>query len=163
MGLTAGDVMQTGVRVVRAELPLPELERRFLEERVSGFPVVDGGRLVGIVSRSDVVRGLCALRSEAEYVSGYYLDLSGFEQSPPEDLAALAARVGERLEHKTVRDVMSGNLITVAPGDPLSEVARTLVEHRIHRLPVTEGEVLVGIVTSLDFARLFADGRVKAL
>jgi CBS domain-containing protein len=115
------------------------------------------------VSRSDVVRGLCVERAEAEYLSAYYLDLSGFEASPPEDLAAIAARVGERIEHKTVREVMSRNLITVAPGDPLSEVARTLVERRIHRLPVTEGEVLVGIVTSLDFARLFADGRVKAL
>lgn len=163
MSLSARDVMQTGVRVVRADLTLPELERRFLDERVSGFPVVDGGRLVGIVSRSDVVRQLCVERSEAEILSAYYLDLSGFEESPAEDLAAIASRVGQGIEDKTVRDVMSESLITVAPSDPLPEVARALVEHRIHRLPVTEGEVLVGIVTSLDFVRLFADGRVKAL
>ena len=45
--------------------------------------------------------------------------------------------------------------------DPLQEVARCLVGHRIHRLPVVDAGRLVGILTSLDLVRLFAEGRAK--
>jgi len=61
-----------------------------------------------------------------------------------------------------VRDLMSGSPITVSPDDSLSDVAKVLVDRRIHRVIVTSGEKLEGIITSLDLVRLFAENRVAA-
>ncbi len=161
MDWTASDVMQTDVRTVGAKMTLADLDRAFLEDRVSGFPVVQEGRLVGLACRSDVVRQLGVEQSVAETVSDYYRDVGGIRTDPAETLDSIARQVGARIEKLRVKDVMTHELITVSPADSLQEVARSLVEHRIHRLPVVDAGRLVGILTSLDLVRLFAEGRAK--
>ena len=52
---------------------------------------------------------------------------------------------------------MSHVPIAVDARQPLGEVARVLVEHRIHRVPVVEEGRLVGIVSSLDLVRVMAE------
>ena len=68
--------------------------------------------------------------------------------------------MGARIETLHVRDVMVRALIRTAPGETVAAVARTLIEHGVHRLPVVDGGELVGIVSSLDLVRLFAEDRV---
>jgi len=161
MTVYARDVMRSKVRSVGPKLPLSDLERAFLEARVSGFPVVDGDRLVGVVSRSDIVRKLAAEQSVAEYVSDYHRDVGGFDElrptDPPERLAAQAA---SRLGAATVEDVMSRTPVTVNPNDPLGEVARVLVERQVHRVPVVDDGRLEGIITSLDLVSMIAEGKI---
>ncbi len=155
--------MRTDVRTVAPGLPVVELERRFLEDRVSGYPVVDDGRLVGIVSRSDVVRQLSVEQTVGEVMSDYYRGFDMVEAtSPAASLEDVARHVGRRMESLTVKDVMISGLLKVSPDDSVFDVARVLVKERIHRLPVAEGDQLVGIITSLDFVRLFADDLVKS-
>jgi CBS domain-containing protein len=158
MPLTAHDVMQSNVHVVPPDMALVDLEREFVAKRVTGFPVVEAGRLVGIVSRSDVVRQLCAEQSLAEIVSDYYGDATGFE--PPATLVEIGDRVGQRLESLRVDDVMVRQVVSVAPDTPLVDVARTLVERHIHRLTVTQGSRLVGIISTFDLVKVIADGRM---
>jgi CBS domain-containing protein len=160
MGVRVRDVMRTDVGTVGSEMSLPDLERAFIDRKRSGFPVVDAGRLVGIVSRSDVVRQLCVEQTLAEQVSDFYAGEG--VASVVESFEAIGERVGSRIETLRVRDVMSRRLITVSPDEGLSAVARRLVEHGIHRLPVVEGERLLGLVSSLDLVRLFAEERVSA-
>ncbi len=160
MTWTVRDVMRTEVRTVDPDVTLPDLERRFVAHRVSGFPVVRDGRLVGIVSRSDVVRQLSVEQTRAESISDYYREATG-DYHPELDLEEIAERIGRRLETLRVEELMIPELITVRPDASLQEVARLLLEHRIHRAPVTEGERLVGIVSSMDLVRLFAEDRVK--
>jgi CBS domain-containing protein len=149
--------MRTGLRTVSPDMPLVELARELLEDRVGGYPVVEHGRLVGIVSRSDVVRQLSVEQSIAEQVSDFYRDAGLVE--PPGSFATLASQVGSRLEALCVRDAMVRSVVRVEAGEPLAAVARRLLEQGIHRVPVVEGERLVGLITSLDFVRLFAEGR----
>lgn len=158
MPVKARDVMQTEVGTVVPDMSLPDLERAFLSARRSGFPVVEKGQLVGIISRSDVVRQLCVETALAEQISDFYAGEGVSE--PPESLEEVGARVGARIERLAVREVMSRRLITAAPEDPLADVARRMIEHGIHRLPVVESGRLVGLVSSLDLVRLFAEGRV---
>lgn len=159
MPLTARDVMQTSVYTVPPDTLLPDLERAFMERKVTGFPVVgEGGELLGIVSRSDVVRHLTVERAREEMLSDYYRD-GGMGPVAPESLDSLGRAVGARVEHVPVRDVMMQAVVVAAPDDLVDEVARTLVEHHIHRIPVVDGRKLVGIVSSLDVVRLVAEGR----
>jgi CBS domain-containing protein len=53
---------------------------------------------------------------------------------------------------------MAPSPTTVSADQPLREVAQMLVDQHIHRVPVVEGERLVGILTSLDVVRLVAEG-----
>ncbi len=159
MGLCAKDVMQTSVRSVSPDMRILDLEETFVSAGVTGFPVVENDRLVGVVSRSDVVRRLVAERSLDDMVSDYYVDLSGFDPGPAvESLADVAARFGAKVEKLRVADLMTRATVTTAPDTPIAEVAGIMCERRVHRLPVTEGERLVGIVTSLDLVRLVAEG-----
>ena len=71
-----------------------------------------------------------------------------------------AARlVAERLADLRVRDAMVHEVICVDVSTPLRDVARELLKHRIHRVVVTEGENLSGIVSALDLVQLIAEGK----
>ena len=65
----ARDLMSGPPRTVRPDTSLADLERALLDAGVGGFPVVEDGRLVGVVSRSDVVRQLSVEQSLAELLA----------------------------------------------------------------------------------------------
>ena len=155
MQKTVREVMTTVVHSVPHTMTLAELDRAFLEKKVGGFPVCDGDRLIGLVTRSDVVRQLSVERSVAEVVSsGDSPELLPDEQRSI--VAEIAERVGQRVADWTVKDLMVREVVTVAPGQPVRDVARAFVSKRIHRAPVVENGRLVGIVTSLDLVKLLA-------
>jgi CBS domain-containing protein len=159
MAKTARDVMKSEVKTVSPDVPLAELEKLFVENRVTGFPVVENGRLVGVVSRSDIVRKIVAENSYAEYLSDFYRDIGSFDEPAPADSRSeLGSQVGSRLGTSSVRDVMSQEPVTVEADAPVARVARLLIERRIHRVPVvSSGGQLEGIISSLDLVRLLVD------
>jgi len=80
--------MKRDVHTVASDVTLPDLEKAFVDRKVGGFPVLDKGRLVGIVSRSDIVRQLVLEHSVAEIPdyyfdeAGFYFDEAGFHEVP---------------------------------------------------------------------------------
>lgn len=61
-----------------------------------------------------------------------------------------------------VEDIMSNHLITVSPDASSQEAVRLLAKHQIRRLPVVEGQKLIGIVSLGDFAvRQLTDDQAK--
>ena len=162
MTIRVRDVMRTKLQTVGPKMPLAELEGALIRHRVSGFPVVEDGRLLGVVTRSDIVRTLVVEHTFDEQISDYYDGLSRMSEADvAEGVIEMGARVGARIEGMSVADVMVTNVITVAPEQSLVEVAELMVENGIHRLPVTEAGALVGMVTSLDLAGLIATGRMR--
>jgi CBS domain-containing protein len=157
MARTVADIMQRKVLTIAPGKSLPELERALLRSRVGAMPVVDrGGKMVGIVSRSDVVRQLCLERSLGEAMADAYRDQTddAFVERSRRDVAEA---IGKRMEHLSVRDVMVREVVSVPPELPVAKAAQLMLERRIHRLPVVENGKLVGIVSSLDFTRLVAE------
>jgi CBS domain-containing protein len=154
MPLRARDVMQANVIAVPPELTLAALEDFLLAKRISGAPVVEEGSVIGIVSRSDVVRCLSLERS----LSGLIADgLTSPEETAP---VRLPADLEERLSAHTVRDVMVVDPVAVPPDAPIADVARLMHERHIHRVLVTEGATLRGVISTLDLVRLIAAGRL---
>jgi len=151
------DIMQKKVKTIGPDKTLPDLERELLRWRIGAMPVVErGGKLVGIVSRSDVLRQLCLERSLGEAMADAYrdqTDASFFTKSQ----TAIAGEIGQRMERLRVRDVMIQDVLTVTPDLPVVKAAQILIERRIHRLPVVENGKLVGIVSSLDFTRIVSE------
>ena len=149
----ARDVMTTEVVRVPADLTVAELADVFMENEISGAPVVDEeGALVGVVSVFDVARqssgetGVVSEPANPEfYVRGWE------EQYTVDEFRRLRVQEG----HLTVRDVMTPAAFTVEEDDPISDVARTLVDGHIHRVLVTRGHEVVGIISSLDLLRAY--------
>lgn len=148
------EIMSTDVETLSPDLPVSDLEDRLISHRVGGFPVVDEGKLVGMVTRSDLVRVL-----DLEHTIDAQLGEAVGAVAEADSATGRGARIGARLEAMTVADVMIRRVVFVSPTDGVAEAARTMVEKRVHRLPVVDAGRLVGIVTSLDVARLVAEGR----
>lgn len=162
MAYQVRDVMKTGVRVVPPEMPLAELEEVLLRERIGGAPVVDDGKLVGIISRSDIVKHLQVAQSQAEAVSAFYLEPFDAEEIRPSDRTRVADAIASRWKDATVADAMSRDIVSVSPDEPIGVAARRMLQRRVHRLLVMDGTEVLGILSSLDLIRLFAEGRVRA-
>ncbi len=154
--------MQTDVGVIEASASIRELERRLAEGKVSGFPVLRGGVVAGVVSRADVVERLGKRARPGDQKSSYYVGIESFEA---EEILATFAEIGRRsqtaVDTLRVEDVMTPWVVAVAPDASLQEVARSLLHYRVHRVLVIEGEKLVGLISSLDFVRRFAEGPVR--
>lgn len=152
--LVAADVMHADPLTVAPDVLLDELRQRLLESRVSGLPVVEDGRLVGIVSRTDLLRVAAlaealdgALVQEWQERTGH---MGG--NGPPTADQAFRQRLGQL----RVRDAMRTQVVTCARRAPLAEVARAMLTNHVHRVVVVEGEQPVGIVSALDLAALLA-------
>lgn len=128
---------------------MSEAARLLRENKISGMPVLDGDRLAGVVSESDLLR----LLSVDDEEGGLWLP-SPFEvfEIPFRDLVKwekMHANL-EVIPKKKVGDIMSRNLHEVGPDDSVEEAAAVMTRHRINRLPVVENGRLVGIVTRGD-------------
>lgn len=163
MSLRVREAMRAEPHTVEPDISLVELERSFLTQRVSGLPVVEDGTLVGIACRSDILRALGYERSYAEQVAEYQAQLRGSDGDGSVPTEGIGARVGERMQELTAADVMVREVHTIEPDAPIEEAAKRMAECRVHRLPVVEGDRLVGILSSLDLARLMAEGRIQAV
>jgi CBS domain-containing protein len=156
MALTAADVMTKDLRTVDPEMSLVVFERMLIALRIGGAPVLEGKKLVGMVSREDIIRVLSLEQSMAEVQSGVYA------HSP--DGAAQGAfnrvgdQVGQRMQELCVRDAMTTVRARVAPTASLQDVARQMVKHSVQRVLVADGDRLCGVVSRIDLVKLLAEG-----
>jgi CBS domain-containing protein len=152
----AEDLMQTQVVTVGTNDPIASVFRLFTDEEISGAPVVDEyGRVVGVVSIRDL------LRSNSEEQENTQTDLDYFREG-----LAYAKSEGmvadhdfeERLSHRMVSDVMTEDVIAVRRQTPISDVVKTILENRIHRVLVVDqgknGNVLAGLISLFDLVAL---------
>jgi len=116
-----------------------------VDQRISGVPVIDHGRLVGIISENDLVR-----RVEL----GTEKTRSRWVQFLTSDDTLLAEYVHAR--GQMARDVMTTHVVTVAPDDPVAAVAEILETHHIKRVPVIDGGKVVGIVSRANLLQALA-------
>jgi CBS domain-containing protein len=145
---TARDVMIHPVLAVRESWTVHELASFFTEKGISGAPVLDAtGRLTGVVSLTDIVDQVTRDREPDARSSRAWE-----KRFNPEDLGGLAIEDGGRL----VAEIMTPTFFTIPDATPLPKIARTMVAGRIHRLLVTRGGHIVGIVTTLDLLRELA-------
>ncbi|MDD4651369.1 MAG: CBS domain-containing protein [Methanothrix sp.] len=136
------DVMNSRPITVQADSPVSEAARLLRKNKISGMPVLDGDRLAGVVSESDLLR----LLSVDDEEGGLWLP-SPFEvfEIPFRDLVKwekMHANLGE-IPNKKVGDIMSRNLHEVGPDDSVEAAASVMTGQRINRLPVVENGRLV--------------------
>ncbi len=155
--MLVGDLMTEAVVTASPSMTLKDVDQLFTRNAISGAPVIDDGVLVGVISQSDVVRVLYDEQVAATDVSQFLL--SPFPISLPAltEIARDRAAIADRMIETTVGEAMTGVPVTVSIDDPISVAATLMRDERIHRLLVTDGGEVVGILSALDLAALLAD------
>jgi CBS domain-containing protein len=140
--MRVADVMTKDVVTVSPETTLKEVARLLVDRRISGVPVVSGdGTVLGVVSEEDV------LFKERRHTT-----------RPHGLLARLLdddAPFRPKLEARTAADAMSSPAVTIEPWRHVATAASNMIDGHIKRLPVVEGDRLVGIVTRSDLVKAF--------
>jgi CBS domain-containing protein len=114
-------------RAVRITEKLSDVRRALADSRIHHLPVVDGKRLVGIISTTDLIEYGFRPRDSHEDLDEY-LD-----------------------EHFSIEQIMHADVVTIPSDSTVRDAARALTTGTLHSVPVVdEARNLVGIVTSTD-------------
>lgn len=139
--LTVNDIMTVNPYTLAPEMSLREIIRMMKEEGCRHLPVVDDGKLVGIVTDRDV---RLVLNSPLVLHARW----------PDDDL----------LDEVAAEGIMTTDPVTVTPDTPAAKAAEILSIYKFGALPVVENhksgsKTLVGIVTVTDFLNHFQEKR----
>lgn len=145
--MNAEDIMTMTVVTVSPELPVHDLAVLLSERKISAVPVVRHGRLVGIVGEADLLHRYEIGTDRALHSESLWLRLLAPDRSSDEYVKSHA---------RLVRDIMTREVVTVAPDAPLAEVSSVLEKRGIKRVPVVRGDSLVGIVSRSDLVHALA-------
>jgi CBS domain-containing protein len=127
------ELMQTKVKTVHPDDAVNDAVVTLTDAHVSALPVVDeSGHMIGVISSTDI------LTSEAE--------------------ARDAVEREALFEQMMVRDIMTPRPLTVSSEADVREAAQQMLYAEVHRLFVTSGNQLVGVISTTDIVRAVAVG-----
>ena len=136
-------LMKRNVLTVGPSTPLREVARLLSDNGISGVPVVEQGKVLGVVSETDIVakeRGPVVHRGRLA---------RWFSRGP-------RSADTERLAARTADEVMTAPAITIESWRTAADAAALMLDRRVHRLPVLEDGKLVGIVSRADLVSAFS-------
>ena len=121
-GIRAIDMGGRKVLTAKPSETVHKISKTMAKHRIGGMPVVDKGKLVGIVTERDIINKMCARGKH------------------PKDLK--------------VKDIMTAPVkVKAKKHDDLTHVATKMVQHDVSRIPIVDGEKLIGFITNRDIAR----------
>jgi acetoin utilization protein AcuB len=126
--------MTSNVLTVNSSQPIVEVEQMMRQQRIRRVPVVDDGRLVGIISREDLFRAMPSI----------------FDPSIGPEHLEQAGRI-------TAATIMTPSPITVEPTTPLEQAALLMRTHKFGSLLVMQDQQLVGIITETNIFDAFLE------
>jgi CBS domain-containing protein len=135
------DVMTADVATVAPGTDLRDVAALLVEKRISGVPVVEGERVLGVVSERDVL----------------------FKERPSDGInrGVLAWLMDEgdlmlKIDARTAHAAMTSPAVTIGSARSVADAAALMLDESVSRLPVVDKGVRVGIVTRHDLVRAFA-------
>jgi len=124
------DIMQKKIHTVSPDDRVIHARRIMIDENIARLPVIDMGKLVGIISDTEIAFALAKVK-----------------RSFP------LGRQKHRLDELLVKDVMKTSVIWTEPSATASDAAKIMIKNNIGALPLIENDVVVGIVTRTDLLK----------
>jgi len=129
------EIMNRSVTTCHPDEPVSVIINKFNLFNISGMPVAEKKRLVGIITYRDIYSFL----------------------PPPEEMCQEDPEERKEKFATPVRKIMTTDVVTCSPATPVDEAARLMVEYRVNRLPVVDRDRIVGIVTRWDIIKALAE------
>jgi CBS domain-containing membrane protein len=130
-GVQVSTIMSTNLIKLNATDTLAKAEQLFRENKIRHIPVMDGNKIIGMLSYTDLLRISFAETLDEE---DQMIDITIYEVF-------------------SIEQVMAKNLVCIRPDTLIKEAAEILATREFHALPVVESDLLVGIVTTTDLIR----------
>jgi len=121
-------LMSTDLITISATDKLQVAKDLFGEKTIHHLPVMEGDKLVGILSKTDYLYFIRPLDKDSN--EPYLNEI--------------------RLKNYTIGEAMTSRVVSISSNDSLEAALEILTENIFHALPVLDGEKLVGILTTHD-------------
>jgi len=121
------DIMIRDVVTVSSDTYVLDAERIMEFHKIGRLPVVDKGKLVGLITKDDILKASPSSTTPANQRQLFYL-----------------------ISKLTVRDIMKTNVVTVSPDTTIEKAAAIAQKNKIGCLPVVEGDRVLGIISQTD-------------
>ena len=133
--VSVSEIMSKNLVKLHLSDDLTKAESLFKHHKIRHIPVVKGSKILGILSYTDLLRisFADAIDDDEEVVDTTVYNMFSVEQ------------------------VMVKKVTTISPETTIKEAAEILTKNDFHALPVCEGELLVGIVTTTDLIQYLID------
>ena len=132
--MLVGERMSKPVIYISPDLPINEALNLMKRERIRRTPVVQDGKLVGIVSDKDLLNA-----------------------SPSPATSLSVWEMNYLLSKITVKDVMTRKVLTVSENTPIEEAARIMADNKIGGMPVMNDDKVTGIITETDLFKVLLE------
>lgn len=130
MMLKVKDIYTKGAITVSPKAPIAEARRLMEEHKIRRLPVVEGDRVVGIVTQLDLLRAAPSVATSLSIWEINYL-----------------------LDKVRVEEIMTRDVVTVTPETDVAKVATVMKDRKIGGLPVVQDGRIVGVITESDIFR----------
>lgn len=131
--VAVSEYMSSPVHAVSGDTELPMVQHKLVELGISSLAVTESERLIGVISRTDLLK----------------VGRLGAGARGKSSLLALPS--------KQASEVMTSTPISVAPEDTVARAAALMAEHRIHRVYVMQGQKLAGVISTRDVTEVIRD------
>lgn len=129
-----GERMSRPVVSITKDMPIHDVLALFKKERIRRAPVIESGKLIGIVSDKDLLN------------------------ASPSPVSSLSVwEMNYLLSKVTVKNVMTRKVTTVDFDTPIEEAARIMADNKIGGLPVMKDKQVVGMITETDLFKIFLE------
>ncbi len=129
------EIMNRSVTTCHPNESLSVIINKFKLFKISGMPVAEKKRPVGMITYRDIY----------DYLP------------PPEEICKEDPEVLSKKFATPVKEIMTKEVVACSPATPVDEAARLMVEHHVNRLPVVDRDRIVGIVTRWDIIKALAE------
>ncbi len=132
--LKAKDIMTTQVITIGPDTLVPEIASLLLQRRISGLPVVDRGRVIGMVSEGDLLRRYEIGTDRKRFKGSWWMHVFKSDPGPAEYVKSHAGRAA---------DIMTRPVVCIHEDLPIAKIAGIFEKRRIKRVPVTSRRVVI--------------------
>lgn len=150
--------MTRKVFTVSPEVSLYEVLRILEEHNFDGIPVVDGGKVVGVVDEKTIMREFCACCAQQNQEAGIDTDMPIPFASTKVTIEPDKRRIAHFLHRRTVSELLHPDqeVLAINADEPIEQASYIMFRHEVDLLPVVDNDnQLVGILTKGDVLRVF--------
>jgi CBS domain-containing protein len=146
------DFMNCNVICLSPEDSIFDAAKIFSEKNISGAPVVKDGKIVGVLSISDIIRFVSMKLQKTETpLPSLSLLIFEFIKSSKDYLTF--KKEMKKISKIKVKDAMSTKVVCISPEASIIEAASLMEKNDVNRLPVVENDKLVGIIAREDLVK----------
>jgi CBS domain-containing protein len=120
----------------------------FSEKNISGAPVVNKEKVIGVISESNIVKFMRIKLGKGFATASMSLLIFSFLRD-----YARNKNILEEISKIRVKDVMSRKVVSISPEASLYEAAAVMERKDVNRLPVIENKKLIGIIARADLIK----------